>query len=139
MIRGDQVSKETILPHGSIVERESTQTLALDHPALAAAVDFVVERYRRPITVEQMADASCKSRRWLEEAFRESLNCSPSEFLQRKRVEVVLERLEEGSSLSIGMMANEAGFSGPRQLNAAFNRRFGKNYKEYQRTFREDM
>ncbi|MBK1879850.1 AraC family transcriptional regulator [Pelagicoccus mobilis] len=131
MIRGESVAKETILPHGNICDRESTQTLALEHPALESAVRFVEKRYRKPITVEQMAEASGKSRRWLEQAFREHLDCSPSEFLERYRVGVVVKRLEDGIGLSVGMFANEAGFSGPRQLNAAFRRSFGKSLKEY--------
>lgn len=131
LIQGEAATKETVLPHGEVFERQSTQALALEHPALAAAVRFVEERFRKPITVEQMADASGKSRRWLEEAFRESLNCSPSEFLQRHRVEIVLKQVEEGSLQSIGTLAHGAGFSGPRQLNAAFSRRFGKSFKEH--------
>lgn len=131
LMSGKSVDNELVVPHGEVSERESTRTLALDHPALETAVNFVEERYRKPITVEQMAEASGKSRRWLEEAFRERLNCSPSEFLQRRRIETVLERQRQDGSLSIGALANLAGFSGPRQLNAAFKRRFGKVLKEY--------
>jgi len=132
LLKGKSIPWETILSQGEVRERESTHALGIDHPALIAAVRFIEARYRKAITVEQMADASGKSRRWLEEAFRVGLNCSPSEFLERKRIEVVLKRMEARPALSVGALASEAGFSGTRQLNAAFSRRFNRTFKQFQ-------
>ncbi len=131
LIRGETVDRESIIPAEDIRERESTRTLAIDHPALAAAVQFVETHFREAIGVDQIVEASNQSRRWLEEAFRKELNCSPSEFLKRARVNAVVERLREQKNIGPGQLAAECGFSGTRQLNAAFEREKGVGVRQF--------
>ena len=132
MMRGETVETETIVPPGRFMERESTRTLAIDDPALAAAVDFVDSHFREPIGVDQIATASGRSRRWLEEAFRRELDCSPAEFLKRGRVRAVQELLQASRTIGPGELAAKCGFSGTRQLHAVFEKTTGMNVKEYQ-------
>jgi len=132
MMRGEAVEPEALVKSGRFVERESTRTLAIDHPGLASAVDFVSEKFTEAIGVDQIVAASGQSRRWLEEAFRRELNCSPAGFLKRQRVEAAREILHKKPAIGPGELAASCGFSGTRQLNAVFERETGSTVKVYQ-------
>jgi LacI family transcriptional regulator len=131
MIEGEMVESEIVLPPGGIRERESTGAFAVEHAALVAAVRFVEEHYGESIGVDQIAEASEKSRRWLEEAFRRELNRSPSEFLKETGVEAAGARLAEERGVGIGVLAGACGFSGTRQINEAFRRLKGVGVREF--------
>ena len=131
MIRGETVRDEIIIPPGDLHERKSTGAIVTEHPALTAAVQFAGSHYAEPINVDQMASAAGRSRRWLEEAFRRELDRSPAEFLQRVRVDAATIRLEQEPSLNLGLLAADCGFSGTRQLNAAFLRLHGLSVRPY--------
>lgn len=131
MMRGGAVPDERVIEAGEVRERKSTDSLAVERPELMAALRFIRSNYHEPISVEQIAEACGKSRRWVEGAFRAELNCSPSDFLQRSRVEAAVAQLEAGASLTLGRLAETSGFSGSRQLNAAFQRLFRCRVKDY--------
>lgn len=134
LMLGEPAEMETIVAPGRFMERESTRTLAIDQPALAAAVNFVETHFREPIGVEQIVSASGRSRRWLEEAFRRELRCTPAGFLKRERVKAAREILRTKPDSTPGELAAECGFSGTRQLNAVFERETGTTVKEFRRT-----
>lgn len=136
LMRGQRVSEELVIKPGQIRERESTNTLAVERPELGAALRFIDRHHQQVIGVEQVADACGKSRRWLEEAFRRELNCSPSEFLQRRRVQAATERIAADTLLPLGELARRSGFSDGRQLNSAFQRVLGQTARDYVRAAR---
>jgi LacI family transcriptional regulator len=131
MMRGRPVAGEVVIQPGDVRERESTQSLAVERPELASALRYVGRNHSEPIGVDQIAEACGKSRRWLEDAFRCELNCSPSEFLQRHRVAAAVARLESDEHLTLSQIAHHCGFSGSRQLNAALRRVHGCTAREY--------
>ncbi len=111
------------------MERESTRTLAIDHPGLALAVDFVATHFQSPVGVDQIVAVCGQSRRWLEEAFRRELDCSPGEFLKRMSVRAAREILSARPKIGLGELAALCGFSGTRQLKAVFERETGSGIK----------
>jgi LacI family transcriptional regulator len=131
MISGRDVSDEIIIPDGGVSERDSTQTLVIHHPALAAAVEFVDAHFHLNVGVTQMVESSGRSRRWLEDTFRRELRCSPAEFLKRCRVKAVVQRLSRRERSTLGVLAAQCGFSGTRQLNAAFEGETGLSVKQF--------
>ena len=132
MMRGVTFGEEIVLPPGGVVERDSTKTLVIGHPALAAAVDLIYNEFQRPISVDDLAMASGKSRRWLEDAFRRELECSPAGLLSRVRVEQPLVRLEADDSFGLGELAAQRGFSGTRHMNQTFLREKGNQSPEFE-------
>ncbi len=134
MMQGREVAREITVAPGRFMERESTRTLAIDHPALAAAVEFVDSHFQEAIGVDHIVTASGQSRRWLEEAFRRELDCSPAEFLKRGRVHAVQRLLQENRTIGPGELASRCGFSGTRQLHAVFEKTTGTSVKEFQRS-----
>jgi len=131
MMRGRPAPAECVIAPGDIRERESTNALAVERPELAEVLRFVEARHREPIGVDQMAEACGKSRRWLEAAFRRELNCSPSAFLERRRVQAVIERMNREPAAGLGELARACGLSGTRQLHAAFKRVRGASARDY--------
>ncbi len=136
LMRGDAVEQESIVMPGRFMERESTRTLAIDHPALAMAVEFVRGNFHEQVGVEQIVAASGQSRRWLEEAFRRELSCSPAGFLKRERVKTCQRAIRSKPAIGRGELAAKCGFSGTRQLNAVFERETGMSVKAFQETVR---
>ncbi len=131
LIRRRPVADETVVEPGPIRERESTDTLAVDRPELAAAIRFVERRFGDTIGVDQIADACGMSRRWLEEAFRQRFNITPSAFLERRRLQHAVTTLDSEPHLQLGRLAEVSGFTDSRRLNAAFRRRFGMPVKAF--------
>jgi LacI family transcriptional regulator len=132
LITDKPVQNEIVILPGDVFERDSTRTLAIDHPALAAAVKFMRTQYLSALSIDQIAGMTDKSRRWLEESFRKELNCSPSEFLGRIRVQEAKKRFEEDPSIGLGAVAKRCGFSGTRQMNTAFQRELGCSARVFQ-------
>ena len=134
LMAGEHVPEETLVPPGAVHERASTQTLAIDHPRLLAAIQFMEARLVDVISVDQVADASGKSRRWLEAIFRQELGCSPAKFLKRRRVQDAIGRLSNAPNVALGVLARKCGFTDTRQLNAAFREVVGMSVKEFNGT-----
>lgn len=131
MMRGQSVASEYVIEPGETTERESTKAMAVERAELAVAIQFVETHLHKAIGIDQLAEACGKSRRWLEDAFRSELNCSPSEFLQRHRVEAAVAALDSNEYPTLSQLAQGCGFSGSRQLNAALRRIYGCSAREY--------
>lgn len=126
LIRGKTDSPhERIVPPGLIQERASTDHLAIDHPDLLKAVEYARSHFHRPIGVPDLVAACPRSRRWLEDAFAESLGCTPRAFFSRLRLRQAHRLLAEAPDLPLGDIASQCGFSGTRQMNAQFRKELG--------------
>ncbi len=132
LIRGrSPAAVETVVPPGRIRERVSTDSLAIDQPDLLSAVEFARAHFRKPIGVGDLVEASPRSRRWLEDAFAESLGCTPRTFLFRLRLREARRLLRDEPELALGEVARRCGYSGTRQMNVQFRREWGIPAKEY--------
>lgn len=124
-------AEDQVVTPGAVRDRASTDSLAVDHPDLLAAVEFAREHFQEAIGVSDMVDACPRSRRWLEDSFLEHLGCTPRTFLFRLRLREAQRLLSEEPSLSPGEIAKRSGYSGTRQLNAHFRSEFGVPVKEF--------
>ncbi len=137
LIRGNATASEIVIVPEEVTERDSSRTLAVEHPSLKAAIQYIRTQYHNALSIDQIAAATDKSRRWLEEAFRNELNSSPAEFLSRTRVEAARELFEENPATGLGVVASQCGFSGTRQLNTAFLRELDYSARKYQEELRK--
>lgn len=112
-------AERSIAPVG-VVARESTDVMIVHHPLVAKAVEYIQQNLARPFGVKAMVEAAGVSRRTLELGFRESLQCSPADFLLRQRVERARELMSSGMNLT--RIARASGFSDLRQFRRAFVR-----------------
>jgi LacI family transcriptional regulator len=88
ILSGEKPPKVPIyIPPAGIVERRSTDSLAVNHPGVAAALNFIYQNSHRPIAMRDVYRSVAMSRSGLEKAFREHFARAPMEELRRVRLE----------------------------------------------------
>ncbi|NNJ24277.1 xylose operon transcription regulator XylR [Alienimonas chondri] len=113
--------------------RQSTDTLAIEDPDVAAAVRFIRERAATGINVKDVLRTVPLSRRVLEDRFQSLLGRTPHEEIARVRLARV-KRLLLGTDLPIAEIAYRTGFGSAAYLSAAFRKSVGVS----PRAFRKD-
>lgn len=125
-------TKPEIVSAVRVVERESTDVVAVDDQLLSAAVRFIQENCHKRIHVGDILKAVPLSRRALEQAFRECLQRSPAEEIRRARVSRAAQLLCD-TSWPMLRIATVAGFERPELLTRAFRRELGLTPTDYRR------
>jgi len=123
LMNGDITNKEVPLlipPHG-IVSRQSTDMLAIEHPAVATAVRYIKQHYGEPITIEDIIEYTGLSKRGLEKAFEKHLGRTPASELRRIRLDEAKRLLTETND-KIDSIALDCGYSNSSNLSCAFRR-----------------
>jgi LacI family transcriptional regulator len=133
LMRGEPAPEGDVLfPPGEVVERASTNTVAVeDNAALAEAVRFIHQHLAQPIGVEDIRQHVSVSRRWLEMAFKKKLRTTPHVFISQARVKKARGLLAEVHKLRFKQVALDCGFTSTRQLNVIFQRFTGMSLREY--------
>lgn len=125
-------ARDVVFPPGEIVERASTNTVAVDdNPALAEAIQFIHQHLVQPIGVEDVRRHVSVSRRWLEMAFKKKLRTTPHVYISQARVKKAKGLLAEAPKLRFKQVALDCGFTSTRQLNVIFQRFTGMSLREY--------
>jgi transcriptional regulator GlxA family with amidase domain len=105
---------------------------------IRAAARWLQENCHRSICVADAADACAMSQRTLLRYFQTYLGTSPSEYLQRVRLERACELLAQ-TSLPADKVARRVGLSGGDRLGKLFRRCIGKSPTEYRASRRSEM
>lgn len=116
----------------NVVQRQSTDTLALADPVLVSALSFIRERSREQIQVGDVASHVGVSRRMLERRFLQQLGRSPAEEIRRTHLERAKVLLLE-TSLPIPEVAEGAGFGSPEYLAQVFRADVGMSPLKFRR------
>jgi len=134
MIEGEQLGEEAHrIPPLGIATRQSTDILAIDDAAVAAAVHFIRERACEGINVADLLRGVPLTRRDLENRFRRILGCTPHEEIVRVRIDRVKQLLSE-TDLPMARVAQLAGYTHVEYMSAAFKKRVGLSPRQYRRT-----
>ena len=123
------------LPVSGVVTRQSTDTLAIDDPFVAAAVRFIRERAHEGIDVADVVAHARASRRWLEQRFRKQLDRTPAEEIRRVKIERVRRLLAAGDE-PLEDVASACGFDYAEVMTRVFRRETGMTPSAYRRRFR---
>lgn len=107
-----------------LVQRRSTDVLAIEDPVLARALNFIHHHACDGIRVDDILRAVPVSRRVLEARFKERLGRSPHQEILRARVERIRTLLLE-TDLTIAEIARRTGFQHVEYLTVAFKRALG--------------
>ena len=136
MMAGKDVLQEAHLiePLG-IQIRQSSDTLAIDDPDVAAAVRFIREHATAGIDVSDVLQVVPLSRRTLESRFRRIVNRTPHQEIMRVRIERV-KRLLSDTNYSLAEIAGRTGFEHVEYLSVAFKREVGQTPREFSRNAR---
>ncbi|CAO4174384.1 GlxA family transcriptional regulator [Methylorubrum populi] len=99
------------------------------------ALVYAKENLRRPLTVEELAEAASVSPRQFSRLFREETGQSPAKAVERLRLEAAKAMLEEGRH-SLDMVARDTGFADRDRMRRAFLRAFGHPPQSLRRSLR---
>lgn len=131
IMNGEPVPSSPIyVPPGGIVDRRSTDSLAVDHPGVAAALRFMRDFSHDPIDMSDVVKYVGMSRSGLEKAFREHYPRSPMEELRKLRMTDACRMLAE-TKMKIAQVAEQAGFQTSHNLCRIFRRQLGISPNQY--------
>ena len=123
--------RDTLVPPGQVIQRDSTDIMPIKHPIVAAAIQLIHDNLENAYGVNSLLRELGVSRRFLERHFRAELACSPHEYLTRRRIEKAKRLLEQRDGLSIQQIALACGQSDPRNFRRLFQRVTGMLPSEY--------
>lgn len=123
---------DVLVPPQGVVDRKSTETLAVEDPAMVKALRFIRENPGRSIQVGTVARQSGLCRRTLELRFKELLGRSPAEEIRRVRMERAIELLQR-TRLSVATVAERSGFSSAEYMASVFRAQLGTTPLHYRK------
>ena len=110
---------DILIPPQGVVERRSTDTLAVDDAAMVRALRFIREDPARLMNVTDVARKAGLCRRALELRFQKLLGRSPAAEIRRVRMEHAIDLLQR-TNLSVATVAERSGFSSAEYMASAF-------------------
>ncbi len=113
-----------------VVERQSTDVVAVADAKVAAALRFIRQHAGTGIKVGDVLRAVPMSRTLFERKFKALLGHSPHRQIVKQKIERVKHLLAE-SEVSIGVVAELAGFDNASYLSVAFRRETGESPYAY--------
>ncbi len=117
-------AKPVSIPPIGIIQRQSSETTAIDDPEVSKALLFIREQASRPIQVGEVVRAAALSRRTLEERFTSLLGRSPAAEIRQVRLERVKRLLLE-TDWAVPVIAEKTGFNHVEVMIRSFSRQFG--------------
>eukprot|EP01034_Spumella_vulgaris_P027003 gene27003-33659_t len=103
---------------------------------IQVALTYAKSNLRKPLSVDELADAANLSRRQFSRTFRVETGQSPARAVEVLRVEAARALIEAGT-LSIDVVARETGFADPERMRRAFLRAYGQPPQAIKRAARE--
>jgi LacI family transcriptional regulator len=135
MLGGQQFEPSVItLPPIGVVERQSTDSVAVSDPDVAAAVRYIREHAHERTSVDDILKEVPIGRRSLEKRFRASLSRTPLEEIRRVHVERA-KLLLATTDLSINDVARHSGFGHSTWFSEAFHDQVGQSPAQYRKQF----
>jgi LacI family transcriptional regulator len=133
LMKGHQPSvTEIVIDPLGIETRQSSDVLAIEDNAIAAAVKFIRERACDGITVNEVLDHVPLTRGVLERKFRKYLGRSPQSEIRQVQMKRVKTLLVE-TDLPLEKIAAMTGFEHPEYMNVVFKRLTGQSPGRYRR------
>lgn len=128
---GPPPAEPFLLKPTRVVTRQSTDTLAVDDPDVAAAVRFIRQNAVKPhVDVPAVLRVVPISRRALERRFEQVLGRTPAEEIRRVRLERARQLLLE-TDLPIPSVSAASGFGSPEYLSFVFKSEFNETPHKY--------
>lgn len=120
------------VPPQTVIERMSTQVMAVEDREVARVCRFIREHACDCIDVNDVAEFTTLSRRQLERRFRNELNRTPHQEITSVQVAKVRQLLRE-TDMTLEQIAPLAGYGHKESLSAIFKRETGETPGEYRR------
>ncbi len=131
LMRGEPPPAEPIrVPPMGVVQRQSSNTVAVEDPVVAEALSFIREHLHEGIRVEDVLDHVPASASTLLRRFKQHLNRSPAEELRRLRLETTKRHLL-ASDRPLVEVAVEVGYEHVSQFCRDFKKAMGQTPTEF--------
>lgn len=135
LMSGDtDAPREVLLPPIGVIERASTDSLAVDDPVVSQAMEVIRRRSSRGASVQQVADTIAISRRALERRIRKSIGQTPHALLRRRQIEQAKQLLVT-TDTAMAEIAARAGFSSNSWMSVVFKKEVGMTPTQYRRRY----
>lgn len=133
MMSGQPAPREPVLikPRG-IVERHSTDVIAVDDQKVASAMRFIRQNYQRRILVDDIARHVLLSRRGLEQRFKKMLGRTPSAEIRRIRLDHA-RHLLSNTDLPIARVSQACGIEELSSFSRSFSNEIGMSPNAFRR------
>lgn len=112
-----------VLPSMALVDNPG------DQDAIKRILSYCIENYTEPISLEGLAKELYLNKYYISHIFKERMNISYKDFINKLRVEHACGLLEKGSSIT--EIAYASGFSSVRTFNRAFLKHLGMTPRDY--------
>ena len=132
----NEVAKRLVIsPQRAGGQAQYAQQASLEKPDhLSASLEWAIDNLKSTISINQMAEKACLSRRSFDRHFRNSLGISPKEWLTRQRIDLARDHLES-SQVSIDNVAEQSGFGTAMNLRHHFGQVLGVSPSHYRQQF----
>ncbi len=131
LLEGQAVPKSAVLPPVRVAPRQSTDTLAVDDPDVAAAVTFIRRNVGRHVGVDDVLRAVPLNRRTLERRFLQALGRTPLEEIHLARAAAIKHHLLAG--IPIKEIAPRVGFASADYMARFFHKATGVTLTAFRR------
>ena len=121
------------VPAVGVVNRKSSDLLAVKHRGVANSLRFIWEHFHEPIRVKDLLNVAGMSRRGLHKAFMENIGRTPGQELQRLRMEKA-KRLLADSDHKIEVLASLCGYQSSNTFSVAFKNATGMTLSRFRKT-----
>ncbi|MCL2006392.1 MAG: DNA-binding transcriptional regulator [Planctomycetaceae bacterium] len=133
--KGPFSHKKIIVPPLHIVERRSTESVAIDDHNVATALQFLHTQPPAELTIDKVVASTCVSRRILEIRFRKLLGRTILQEIQKVRIERAKRLLLE-TAYSVEQIAEIVGFSTSSYFVQFFRIETGRTPAKFRREVR---
>jgi LacI family transcriptional regulator len=123
---------EVLIPPQGVVERRSTDSLAVEDAAMVKALRYIREKPARLMNVTDVARQAGLCRRALELRFQNLLGRSPAAEIRRVRLEHAIDLLQR-TNLSVGAISEQSGFSSPEYMASVFRSQLATSPLHYRK------
>ena len=121
-----------LIPPAGIIQRRSTDVIAVADPTVRKALEFIGTNLSKPIGSPQIADYLGLKRAVLDQLFRSHLLRSVGEEIRRQRL-AHAKLLLETTDISISDIARQTGYCTPSHLTNVFKAAFSQSPKDWRR------
>jgi LacI family transcriptional regulator len=132
MQRKKPPEKAILIPPTGIVEKRSTDTLAIDDPDVAQALTFIRSQAFKSIQVSDILKAVPVSRRSIERKFAQILGRTPIEEIRRVRMAKAKSLLAE-TTMPMQAIAEASGFATYNYLTRVFTQENGITPRDFRK------
>jgi LacI family transcriptional regulator len=121
------------VPPDAIIQRGSTETLAIEDPIVTKTVRYIREHVQERFGVADLLKEAALSRRAFEYRIRAVLGCSPHELVNTLRIDAAKRLLAEEPRPKISAVAAACGFGTPRRFRLVFLRTTGRTPGDFRK------